>query len=76
LILKSPGIEELKERREEVNKAISLEEQEKERLSNDLRLLKERLSKLDESLQRKYASRSEYDRTIKDTEVQYMKVTT
>lgn len=68
------GIEELKERREDVNRAILKEEEEKEKIQNDIRILNERLTRLNESLARKVAARSEYDKTIQDTEASYIKV--
>lgn len=70
------GIEELKERREDVNRAILKEEEEKEKIQNDIRILNERLTRLNESLARKVAARSEYDKTIQDTEASYIKVCT
>ena len=50
------------------------EEEEKVKLQNDIRLLTERLAKLNESLSKKMASRAEYDRTIAETEAAYAKV--
>jgi Sjoegren syndrome nuclear autoantigen 1 len=68
------GIEELKERREEVNRNITKEEDEREKLQNEIRGLNERLARIEQSLQLKYATRNEYDKTIKETEVSYMAV--
>jgi Sjoegren syndrome nuclear autoantigen 1 len=68
------GIEDLKEKREEVNRQILKEEEEKAKIQNDLRILTERLSKINDSLARKAASRNEYDKTIMETEAAYMKV--
>ena len=62
-------IEDLKEKREEVNRQILQDEEEKQKIQNDLRILTERLSRLNDSLARKVASRNEYDKTIMETEV-------
>jgi Sjoegren syndrome nuclear autoantigen 1 len=67
-------IEDLREKREEVNKQILKEEEEKAKIQKDLAILTERLSKLNESLQRKQQARSEYDQTIQETEAAYMKI--
>lgn len=37
-------------------------------------MLNDRLSEVEENLARKYATREEYDKTIKDTELAYHKV--
>jgi Sjoegren syndrome nuclear autoantigen 1 len=66
----------LKEKREEVNRTILKDEEERDKIQNDIRILSERLSRIEESLARKYASRNEYDKTIKETEVAYLKVLT
>ena len=50
------------------------EEEEKTKLQNDIRILTERLGKVNESLSRKIASRAEFDRTIAETEAAYTKV--
>ena len=50
------------------------EEEEKMRIQNDLRILTERLSRVNDSLSRKVASRNEYDKSIVETEAAYMKV--
>ncbi|XP_032905287.1 Sjoegren syndrome nuclear autoantigen 1 homolog [Amblyraja radiata] len=69
-----PGIEELCTKREELNQQILQEEEEKNRLQNDIRLLTEKLAKVNESLARKMATRNEFDRTIAETEAAYMKI--
>ena len=43
-------------------------------MQNDLHILTERLTRITESLNKKYATRTEFDRTIADTEGAYMKV--
>lgn len=50
------------------------EEEEKNKLQNDLRILTERLARVNESLSRKIASRAEFDKTIAETEAAYTKV--
>lgn len=42
--------------------------------SQDLTILTDRLSKINEALARKTQARNEYDRTIQETEAAYMKV--
>lgn len=46
-------IEDLKEKREEVNRQILQDEEEKQKIQNDLRILTERLSRINDSLARK-----------------------
>ena len=70
----SSGIEDLCARREELHKQILEEDEEKAKLQNEIRILTERLAKVNESLSRKVASRAEYDRTIAETEAAYTKV--
>ncbi len=53
---------------------IVQEEEEKLKIQNDLHILTERLARISESLARKMAARSEYDRTIAETEAAYAKV--
>jgi len=67
-------IEDLREKREELNRSIAADEEEKAKIQNDLRILTERLSKLNDSLARKIASRTEYDKTITETEGAYAKI--
>ena len=50
------------------------EEEEKDKIQNDIRILTERLAKITESLSKKYAAQNEYDKTISETEAAYMKV--
>ena len=68
------GIEELCSKRDELHRQILEEEEEKRKIQNDLRILTERLSKVNESLSKKTASRNEFDKTIAETEAAYMKV--
>ena len=66
-------IEDLRSKRAEVNKSIASrggEGQDPERP----RILTERLSRLNDNLARKIASRNEYDNTIQETEAAYAKI--
>mmetsp|Transcript_43107 Transcript_43107/g.97433 ORF Transcript_43107/g.97433 Transcript_43107/m.97433 type:complete len:112 (-) Transcript_43107:93-428(-) len=67
-------IEDLREKREEVNRAILKEEEEKAKIQKDLSILTDRLSKINENLARKVQARNEYDKTIQETEAAYMKI--
>jgi len=67
-------IEDLREKREEINRQILKEEEEKAKIQRDLSILTDRLSKINEALMRKMQARSEYDRTIQETEGAYMKI--
>merc|ERR1719498_1074176 len=67
-------IEDLREKREEVNRQILQEEEEKAKIQKDLSILTDRLQKLTESLMRKTQARNEYDKTIQETEAAYMKI--
>mmetsp|Transcript_46327 Transcript_46327/g.129139 ORF Transcript_46327/g.129139 Transcript_46327/m.129139 type:complete len:112 (+) Transcript_46327:148-483(+) len=67
-------IEDLREKREEVNRQILKEEEEKAKIQKDLSRLTERLSKINESLARKMQARNEFDMTIQETEAAYMKI--
>lgn len=70
----SSGIEELFLKRDELNKQIQQEEEEKTRLQHDIRVLTEKLNRVSESLDHRLTTRSELDRTIAETEAAYMKV--
>ncbi|CAM9991630.1 unnamed protein product [Sphacelaria rigidula] len=67
-------IEDLREKREEVNRQILKEEEEKAKIQKDLSILTDRLSKINENLARKVQARNEYDRTVQETEAAYMKI--
>lgn len=67
-------IEDLREKREEINKQILKEEEEKAKIQRDLSILTDRLSHINEGLARKIQARNEYDRTIQETEGAYMKI--
>ena len=44
------------------------------KIQNDLRILTERLARINDNLARKVASRTEYDKTISETEGAYQKI--
>ena len=67
-------IEDLREKREEINRQILKEEEEKAKIQRDLSILTDRLSTINEALARKVQARNEYDRTIQETEAAYMKI--
>mmetsp|Transcript_14643 Transcript_14643/g.47028 ORF Transcript_14643/g.47028 Transcript_14643/m.47028 type:complete len:112 (-) Transcript_14643:136-471(-) len=67
-------IEELREKREELNRSVAADEEEKAKIQNDLRILTERLARINDNLARKIASRNEYDKTIQETEAAYAKI--
>ncbi|XP_031711506.1 microtubule nucleation factor SSNA1 [Anarrhichthys ocellatus] len=67
-------IEELCSKREELNSQIKQEEEEKVRLQHDIRVLSEKLCRVNESLAQRLAARSTFDRTIAETEAAYTKI--
>ncbi|KAL7376212.1 hypothetical protein ABVT39_003450 [Epinephelus coioides] len=67
-------IEDLCSKREELNRQIKQEEEEKERLQHDIRILSEKLSRVNESLAQRLAARTTFDRTIAETEAAYTKI--
>ncbi|XP_076868156.1 microtubule nucleation factor SSNA1 [Brachyhypopomus gauderio] len=67
-------IEELCFKRDELSKQIKQEEEEKARLQHDIRILTEKLSRVNESLARRLTACAEFDRTIAETEAAYMKI--
>lgn len=69
-----PGIEDLHSKREALNRQIRQEEEEKDRLQHDIRILSEKLSRVNESLAQRLAARATFDRTIAETEAAYTKV--
>ncbi|EMP26421.1 Sjoegren syndrome nuclear autoantigen 1 like protein [Chelonia mydas] len=70
----APGIEELCTKRDELSHQIQQEEEEKNKLQNDIRLLTEKLARVNESLARKMATRNEFEKTIAETEAAYTKI--
>ena len=67
-------IEDLRDKREEINRQIIKEEEDKTKIQKDIAVLTERLTIINESLARKNQARSEYDRTLLETESAYMKI--
>ena len=67
-------IEDLRGKREELNKSVAKDEEEKAKIQNDLRILTERLARINDNLARKVSSRNEYDTTIRETEAAYSKI--
>ena len=67
-------IEDLRQKREEINGVILKEEEEKAKIQRDLSILTDRLAKINEGLAKKIQARNEYDRTIQETEAAYMKI--
>ena len=57
-----------------MNRSIAKDEEEKAKIQNDLRILTERLARINDNLARKISSRNEYDKTIQETEAAYMKI--
>lgn len=61
-------------KRDELQRQILEEEEEKRKIQNDIRILTERLAQVNESLAQKIATRSDFDHTIAETEAAYKKV--
>ena len=57
-----------------MNRSIAKDEEEKAKIQNDLRILTERLARINDNLARKITSRNEYDKTIQETEAAYLKI--
>nr|CAB3266605.1 Sjoegren syndrome nuclear autoantigen 1 homolog [Phallusia mammillata] len=67
-------IEDLCAKRDELHRQALQEEEDKQKLQTEIRLLTERLAKVNESLAKKMAARNEFDKTIAETEAAYMKI--
>jgi len=67
-------IEDLRERRAETDRLVAKEEEEKARIVHELQILTDRLKRIDDSLSKKYATRSEYDKAITETESAFCKI--
>ncbi|XP_030004266.1 Sjoegren syndrome nuclear autoantigen 1-like [Sphaeramia orbicularis] len=67
-------IEDLHSKRDELNRQIKLEEEERERLQHDIRVLSEKLSRVNESLTQRLAARATLDRTVAESEAAYTKI--
>ena len=50
------------------------EEDDKAKIQREISILSEKLQKMNEGLARKMQARSEYDKTIQETEAAYMKI--
>lgn len=68
------ALEDLREQREEVQRGILRDEEERARIQKELTTLTERLGKLNDDLARKVGARNEYDAVIGETEAAYMKI--
>ncbi|KAH7439787.1 hypothetical protein KP509_04G076500 [Ceratopteris richardii] len=64
-------IGELREKRDEVRKVVQQQEEEKAGLQKEMVELTKRLAEIDDSLSRKYAYSSEYNKTIQEVEAAY-----
>jgi Sjoegren syndrome nuclear autoantigen 1 len=67
-------IEELKERRNELDRLIQREEEEKSKIINEMKMLSDRLARVEDSLQHKLHTRAEFDSTIEATSMQFAKI--
>eukprot|EP00884_Botryococcus_braunii_P017604 jgi/Botrbrau1/4527/Bobra.60_2s0017.1 len=67
-------IEELREKRDEIQLQIAEEEAEKNKIQQDLQVLTKRLAHVNDSLARKMSSRNEFDKIILETEAAYSKI--
>ncbi|CAM2719954.1 unnamed protein product [Rotaria magnacalcarata] len=61
-------------KRDELQRQILIEEEDKHRLENEIRFASDKLSKINENLARKTTARTEFDQTIGETEAAYMKI--
>jgi len=68
------GIEDLCAKRDELQRQILIEEEDKHKHENEIRLASEKLAKINENLAKKITARTEFDRTISETEAAYMKI--
>jgi chromosome segregation ATPase len=67
-------IEELKERRSDLDRTIQKEEDDRAQVLAQIQELNARLSTLDQSLQHKYAARKDFDETIQSTAVSFANI--
>lgn len=68
------GLTDLRDRRDELKRAMLQEEEEKARIQKEISLMTDRLNKLNESLVRKGRAMDEYERTIAESEQAYSKI--
>mmetsp|Transcript_16971 Transcript_16971/g.20459 ORF Transcript_16971/g.20459 Transcript_16971/m.20459 type:complete len:118 (-) Transcript_16971:351-704(-) len=67
-------LEDLRDKRDEINRQIQREEEEKAKIQNDLTVLTKRLAQTNDQIARKVTSRNDYDKTIQETEAAYLKI--
>jgi len=67
-------IDDLRDRREELNRDLLHEEEHRAQVQQDLATLMNRLATINESLSQKIHARNQYDRTIQETEGAFMKI--
>jgi Sjoegren syndrome nuclear autoantigen 1 len=67
-------IEDLCAKRDELQRVILTEEEDKHKLENEIRIASEKLARINEGLAKKITARTEFDRTISETEAAYMKI--
>ena len=67
-------IEELKERRSDLDRSIQKEEDDRAQVVAQIQELNARLSSLEQSLQHKYAARKDFDETIQSTAVSFANI--
>ena len=68
------SMDELCEKRNLLQKDIDKEEQEKFTLETQLKTVQDKLARVNASLNSKYETKQEYDKTISDTEEAYVKI--
>ncbi|KAA0190239.1 Sjoegren syndrome nuclear autoantigen [Fasciolopsis buskii] len=67
-------IEELCQKRDQIQRCILNEEDEKNRIQHDIRILSDKLTKINESLSKKIIIRNSFDKTIAESEAAYSKI--
>ncbi|THD21539.1 Sjoegren syndrome nuclear autoantigen [Fasciola gigantica] len=67
-------IEDLCQKRDQIQRCILNEEDEKNRVQHDIRILSDKLAKINESLSKKIILRNSYDKTIAESEAAYSKI--
>jgi len=68
------GLESLKEKNRTVTQDINQLESEKNQLVDQMNRLKHRIQQVEETLQKKYRSKKEYEKTIEEAESAYHQV--
>nr|CAH8823104.1 unnamed protein product [Trichobilharzia regenti]CAH8823114.1 unnamed protein product [Trichobilharzia regenti] len=67
-------IEDLCQKRDQLQKAIIEEDDEKNRLQHDMRIISEKLAKVNDSLSKKLVIRNSYDKAIAESQQAYSKL--